>query len=503
MNPSRPKDRATYMFMAKSTAHTYCEDFQDFIASNYDVVKEYIRPSRGNTHGIRKGAASESTSGSTVPPPCTAVALRGEWSIGKIFDIYFQNITGSAGGDQYLGRVLCGLDPLSTDFTSMPPHFTCDTSNDDIKEAMSLTFGSLIESNPDLEQLPGVLLILLASLVYHSTWMLGIAGDSTTHPFNNIALLNDAALLEKLRPLVSIQTGPKMPRATGIPPHIGLSVQLRDAMHGIYTIIEEIKRVPTVIAKCVSSAFDEYDRTNQIPSLSVVNAAVEERMSSVNLQLTRLTQLMEAQHGSTASTNQPTTVPAVNTHIGLTHTWGGRFWDVPESFRFPSPTRRNGWAMWIYGLPNRCIKPFRDIKAGMLPNPLSGFEFTKGPAAYQGEYEKVAMHNFKPMFRNKTTGAIQYFDGTWKLASSNDTSEGAWAYWNSNESGRCPPLTKTWKKRDGSTFAAFKCKLVRSASVVFQEQWMPIYRLMEKGASLPLVATELGRAERLQTSYEE
>ena len=52
-----------------------------------EKLEEYIRPGHANTHGTRKAVAVEATSGTTCPPPPSSVARRGEWSMGKIFDI--------------------------------------------------------------------------------------------------------------------------------------------------------------------------------------------------------------------------------------------------------------------------------------------------------------------------------------------------------------------------------------------------------------------------------
>jgi hypothetical protein len=45
---------------------------------------------RFHAHGIRKGSGTHASSATTLPPQFTSVAARGEWSMGKILDIYFQ-----------------------------------------------------------------------------------------------------------------------------------------------------------------------------------------------------------------------------------------------------------------------------------------------------------------------------------------------------------------------------------------------------------------------------
>jgi hypothetical protein len=57
-----------------------------------------------------------------------------------------------------------------------------------------------------------------------------------------------------------------------------------------------------------------------------------------------------------------------NNGDGKVHCWSGRFWDVPESWMFPKKTtRRNGWRLWVSGLPTQRIKPFSQFQTTMLP----------------------------------------------------------------------------------------------------------------------------------------
>ena len=53
-------------------------------------MESYIRFDRANTHEIRKGGISHACAGTACPPSIVSVALRGEWSMGKVFDIYFK-----------------------------------------------------------------------------------------------------------------------------------------------------------------------------------------------------------------------------------------------------------------------------------------------------------------------------------------------------------------------------------------------------------------------------
>jgi hypothetical protein len=53
-----------------------------------------------NTHGlvytgrgVRKGSATQASAGTTCPPPVSLIAARGEWSMGKVLDVYYHHAT--------------------------------------------------------------------------------------------------------------------------------------------------------------------------------------------------------------------------------------------------------------------------------------------------------------------------------------------------------------------------------------------------------------------------
>jgi len=96
-----------------------------------------------------------------------SVARRGEWTQGSIFDIYLQF---AEPGDQYLGRLIVGLDPNSPNFDVLPPHFKGGTDNEHIQRAMELCFGPIIKAFNATHSVKGFILLCLASMVYHSVF---------------------------------------------------------------------------------------------------------------------------------------------------------------------------------------------------------------------------------------------------------------------------------------------------------------------------------------------
>ena len=105
VNASILGTRFTFFLKINTLAGTASSSFCRFLTAltkQYKVVvAEHVRMEHCNAHGIRKGSGTHSTSCTTCPPSLVAVALRGDWSMGKIFDTYF---TFGEFGDQYLGK---------------------------------------------------------------------------------------------------------------------------------------------------------------------------------------------------------------------------------------------------------------------------------------------------------------------------------------------------------------------------------------------------------------
>jgi len=85
---------------ANAASGRYCEQLVQLFKKYKDQLKQYIHVDHANTHGVRKGSGTSASSGTTMPPPVSSIAARGEWSLGQILDLYWQF---SAPGDTYLG----------------------------------------------------------------------------------------------------------------------------------------------------------------------------------------------------------------------------------------------------------------------------------------------------------------------------------------------------------------------------------------------------------------
>ena len=175
-----------------------------------------------------------------------AIANRGEWTVSMMFDVY---LGFAEPGDQYLGRLLAGLYPNKGSFSCIPPHFTEDMENDDIKEAMELCFKGImdkidgdivdIDNNGEINEdnvredfglhsnTKAMLLRCLACMVHHSDELLKVISENNgAHPFASIPILTRPNLLHNLKQLITMEPSDRIQLATGIPPHVEAAKKL-------------------------------------------------------------------------------------------------------------------------------------------------------------------------------------------------------------------------------------------------------------------------------------
>ena len=175
-----------FLFRTKGTkdgtaSKSYCDHLTELLRKHQLEVLAYAEKS--SAHGIRKGSASAISSGTMLPPPIASIAAQGDWSLGTILDIYWQF---SDCGDYYLGRSLTMIDINSEDFAILPPHFISINPLDDpdIKEAINLMYPKILEKYENSDENPtGLLLRLLASVIYHSDWIKEVGNRTPGHPF--------------------------------------------------------------------------------------------------------------------------------------------------------------------------------------------------------------------------------------------------------------------------------------------------------------------------------
>jgi hypothetical protein len=385
---------------ANAASQRYCTQLCELFTKYKDRLKQYIRVDHANTHGVRKGSATNASSGTTCPPPVSSVAARGEWSLGRILDLYWHF---SEPGDAYLGRVLAGFDPNGEEFGTLPPHWKVNDpmSNERIKEGMNLMFATILQRWGDTAVDPtGTLLLCLASVVWNSDFLKKITAADSEHPFNTIPLLSNPELLKDLKELVTLKPEGHVQQATGIPPHVQNAKVAKEILNTCVETLNEVKEMATTVHEAVKQAFEEKAFENgQLTGerlQQMFNGHQERMVQMIDNKLSELR--TEIQQHSVGMLTQQQNDDDDNNQIQFadgeeerntqgqaevryrTYLHGGRHWYVPADFSFPTGVNlETGWKMWIQGLPgnetldnngNRLqapIRPFRKLKNEMLP----------------------------------------------------------------------------------------------------------------------------------------
>jgi hypothetical protein len=360
-----------------SAGHRYCSQLLQLLKSHWAIVMTFIKTL--SAHGIRKGSATHVASSTTVPPPIASIAARGDWSLGKVLDIYWQF---AQTGDNYLGRCISGLDPNSSKFSILPPHWNVPSPFEDvdIKEALHLMYPNILKRFP---LSTGVLVRLLASVVYAADWLIEFASTKPGHPFNGIPLLQNPLLLARLKAKVTLETTDSMRHPTGVPPHVAQMNLLTSLLELCQITLQKVSDQETTVRQSIFDAMEERATENGQITRTQIVTILDEFRKGVSDDVSNQIKNLQA-HGIGVPPAPANNQQANSTQAGTLFWHSGKFWDVPEDFEFPKGLKRNvGWKLWLQGMPGhnmidesgnitvRPIKPFRAFVPGRLPKKIA------------------------------------------------------------------------------------------------------------------------------------
>ena len=338
------------------------------------------------SHSARKGACSYASAGSTVSPPIVSICLRAMWSMGQVKERYLQY---EKAGDQYLGRVVSGLDVNSVAFAVSPPFF-------DVNEEMRVQIDALLKGYlVGGELLPaGVYQIFhycFASLCYHHEFL-----ASTLHQKSKLqASPFFSAMPQYAKSSATIkfpwEKTASTPIFTGIPPHISLLAQVEqlklelaknrdDVLAGFkaeldnrqigsqnYFDKETVCALITEMHKDMTSRFDNFGQNaaNMVRECSGVDDVILQQMS-----------------GGAGDTEEAESTITMVGQSG-THKFqvffgkDGVISRVPADFVFPEMTLCTLITFWFCGNPRKKIVPLRMISAREIANVKERPKLTK------------------------------------------------------------------------------------------------------------------------------
>lgn len=335
-----------------SASKKYCRQLAEMMKRHNEEVMKHVSLKRANPHGIRKvsrhkcshfiaaysytqhcatlhvqfqGAAGHSTSCCLFPPSLIAVLARGEWSLGKIIDTYFKF---GYGGDTYLGQVLSLKDANKSSFSTLPAHWK-DPNDPLIQEGVKCCFPGVLEKHTRDGYSPsGLLDLFLAQIVYHADYLKETVAENPSHHFGSLPLVFDnPGLLAALAEKVTLEESPDMPFATGIPPHIQHSIDLRTVIDICGETQDGIKRLEATmtdtIKTAVSDGIDEKMESDGNVNQAILDRALQAFRKNIMDDLRDVLPIGNARTlpAAPALDNSAVIVAASNTFQ-----YGGRFW---------------------------------------------------------------------------------------------------------------------------------------------------------------------------------
>jgi hypothetical protein len=282
------------------------------------------------SHALRKSSWSHSQNGTTCSPSYAATCLRADHSLGNVKDRYN---CGGAAQDQYLGRILAGLDPNLVGFAVLPPHFHSSFKSRELVRELYPAWKNWGES------FEPVIAKCLASVVFHYDYF----------KKSNCTRLHSTGLFtnEDFQKRLSAQLVSEKPvyeskyiKATGIPPHTSLLIQL--------------EKINPDLKQMLTEVLDERDMgTSQVNRLYF-----DKTIDALNKQNIRLEKKIDALRnvGNTNTANHTTML----TNDFLRKTKQRR---TPASFELnQGKTVYEAWISWIVGVKTQNVPPLYKLE---------------------------------------------------------------------------------------------------------------------------------------------
>ena len=371
-----------------TASQRYCTQLSEMVNRHFEHAKHHLRVSHFNAHGLRKGAGMHASSATTSPPSFVSVAARGEWSIGKILDVYFKF---AMGGDFYLGRLLALLDPESEDFAILPPHWK-DPTHPSVTKAIGITFGDVLLKHGETRHDPtGLLSLLLASMVHHSDWLLSIMAKYPDHPFHSIPILHESDLLNELKnDHLTLEKNSHVPNATGVPQYVTHT----KALNEVRKVTEETKDIVlgfrTDLNQAISDAVDAKVEMEGGVNHSILQSSLERMKEDL---FAKMESISFKQSEDTAALGSD--LPIVNGTVQVAgpfqFSYKGRCWCIPESFQFTTGiSRLHGWKKWLTGSVH--------IEGSGQQWRIKPYRYLKGCDLHSKHLQDMFKLNWKPIF---------------------------------------------------------------------------------------------------------
>ena len=173
-------------------------------------------------------------------------------------------------------------------------------------------------------------------------WLQETSALHRGHPFGAIPLLQNPELLRRMKEKVTIEPTPSMSKATGVPPHVMQLNLMTSLLELCQTTLLRINEQTEVERQTIFEAMEQRILENGQISRHQIVSILDEFRNGIRDDVRQQIESMQAQQGLLNQRNGgDERMPLARnqgTAGGVLFTYHGRFWDVPETFSFPSGT---------------------------------------------------------------------------------------------------------------------------------------------------------------------
>ena len=372
----RQQEEDPKIFVGAGAAHqVFNSYFVDLVKELEGEISQIASGKNLSPHSIRKGSGTAGANGATAAPSVISICRRGDWSIGQVLG---RCLKWAAAQDQCLGRVLALLPSCDGRFATPAAHWNDGDGTVELaRAAVEEVFGANypVTFQPMLRR-------CLASMVSHSEWVMGNLPATHCARCNplHVAGSGEGALLAKLKAVVSLEAS-SSGTPTGIPPCIFNLIQHEKTVGQLSKLAAEQQSTNTLLRGLTTSlvaemkAFLEQRAVEQnvvtISGLTghldsqreVLESAIMKRLEEQEKKLMGLVPrsatpaevvMVEPATDSTAATGPGSSGSSCK--VFLTST-GPKH--MPGGWKFPRVTLRDGWRLWVKGMPAAAVRPFR------------------------------------------------------------------------------------------------------------------------------------------------
>jgi hypothetical protein len=220
--------------------------FKEIVSSDEyrdEFVALGISPEDFGTHSIRKGSATLCATGCIVAPPISSICLRACWALPGVLNRYIKI---ADAGDQHVGKVVCGRDRMSVDFTESLPYFDFSDSVGAEYVARHATVNAWIKDRMpvDARSNEGVFSLFkacIASLAYHKKNGNLDSMHSNCLVRSSVFWMEDIPYADNVTTKYPWNKTRDTPEFTGLPPDVNLLVEVQTLKEELAQMKEELK----------------------------------------------------------------------------------------------------------------------------------------------------------------------------------------------------------------------------------------------------------------------